>query len=495
MNPGEFLADSSFGTTAPHFGRPSKDFNGNEYNDSFGYYAEARINLERQNRITTPPSNQQSQSRINWSNILNAMACKASANPSVEEERESSCNHPTESHNDHKIVDMDNQQYQAGYVEHRDSRPVKQGINGFYHGTNFSNNPFSDHPMPSIEVSEADEYISDSQVEALDGYENYSSQQHPVFPSLDSQQYYRQRHRTGLGLEPRSMNQPSDLGREGGRGILREKIDSIHKDYYQDPVSGRVYPRDPRRGLRSTWNFENAYVSPISRVEVDHHNVRPAGESSTFHQPPDDGGKVYPSRYSGGDESWGINGQPGIGIEVPPEGKIPMSKASLKKRGVKKASISKDGFKRGYGANDPENLRIMDLFENEQDGKLLKWPEIAAIINTERIKAGKTPGLTANAAQNRYNRTAPVIYASEGRAFVPLRKRMRAGKTSRKQDNVQYAWTSDLDELLVTVVKDYEAQKWTEVARRYNVEAPRRFPDPTRATIDAELAAIRYKML
>ncbi|RDW79581.1 hypothetical protein BP6252_04219 [Coleophoma cylindrospora] len=350
--------------------------------------------------------------------------------------------------------------------------------------------------MSSIEVFEADEYISDSQVEALDGYENYSTQQHPVFPSIDPQQYYSQRHRSGLGLEHRSMDQPSDLGRDGGgAGILGKSFESIDKDYYQDPVSGRVYPRGHRRGLRSTWDFENAYASPISRVEVDHHNVRPAGESSNFYQPPDDGGKVYPSRYSGGDENWGINGQPETNIEGPPEDKIPMSKASLKKRGVKKASISKDGFKRGYGVNDPENLRIMDLFENEQDGQLLKWPEIAAIINTERIKAGKTPGLTANAAQNRYNRTAPVIYASEGRTFVPLRKRLRANKTSRTQGNAQYAWTSDLDELLVTVVKDYEAQKWSEVARRYNVEAPRQFPDPGRAAIDGELAALRYKML
>lgn len=40
MEPGEFIEDNSLSAKAPRLGSPSRDIDGNEYNDPFGYYAE-----------------------------------------------------------------------------------------------------------------------------------------------------------------------------------------------------------------------------------------------------------------------------------------------------------------------------------------------------------------------------------------------------------------------------------------------------------------------
>jgi len=136
-----------------------------------------------------------------------------------------------------------------------------------------------------------------------------------------------------------------------------------------------------------------------------------------------------------------------------------VSDASLKKRGLTRGK-SDTVCKRGYGANDPENIKIVNMKEN--DG--LTFEQIKTILNEERVKQGKNPTLSACGVNSRYNRTAPLIFASAGKEFIPLSQRRKLeGKIPSKM-----VWNDHTDVTLVNLVNEYNKQKWQVVAQRFN---------------------------
>ena len=137
----------------------------------------------------------------------------------------------------------------------------------------------------------------------------------------------------------------------------------------------------------------------------------------------------------------------------------PVTEASLLKRGLTKlgeATMSR----RASGANDPENITIVNLVDNH--GK--KWSEVAEILNGARIAKGLQPSFTANGVHNRYNRNAPLLTAAEGREFIPVRERNSKAPNSATSP----AWTPELDKLLVEIIQIVDAEKWPRVALLFN---------------------------
>lgn len=152
------------------------------------------------------------------------------------------------------------------------------------------------------------------------------------------------------------------------------------------------------------------------------------------------------------------------------------------KRGLKRTQSDKV-CKRGYGANDPENVDIVNLKEHRH----LSFPEIVELLNNRRIERGRNPSLTVCGVTSRYNRNAPLLFASQGRKFVPLSKRRAGDIEEHGNPTGQPAWDDDLDEVLIKCVKEVEAEKWTKVAEKME--------DKTGINFGAKSAAKRYSML
>lgn len=176
---------------------------------------------------------------------------------------------------------------------------------------------------------------------------------------------------------------------------------------------------------------------------------------------------------------WGLNQDP---VMV---NQNEVSDASLKKRGLTRGEGDKV-CKRGYGANDPENIRIVNL--KEING--YTFAKIAELLNGQRIADGRKPSMTACGVTSRYNRTAPLLFAAQGKAFVPLSKR-RGGAISQGNPHGDStgkpAWTPELDELLVDKVKEFEQSRWPTIALLMQ--------DVTGLPFDAESVAHRHTML
>jgi hypothetical protein len=149
--------------------------------------------------------------------------------------------------------------------------------------------------------------------------------------------------------------------------------------------------------------------------------------------------------------------------------------ASLAKRGLTRSG-SKQMSKRASGANDPENITIVNLVEN----KGWKWPAISAFLNEQRVKSGRHPNFTPNSCHNRYNRNAPLLFAAEGKDWVPIKERSGAIKFKAN-------WNNELDNLLVQCTKEVDSEKWAMVAERFNQR--------TNLDIDATAAAYRYSLI
>jgi hypothetical protein len=132
-----------------------------------------------------------------------------------------------------------------------------------------------------------------------------------------------------------------------------------------------------------------------------------------------------------------------------------VSDAALYKRNLSRGAGHKV-CKRGYGANDPENIRIVNL--KETDG--LSFPKIMNILNKERLEAGKNPSLTVCAVMGRYNRTAPLLFQAQGRSFVPLS--LRGGRNIPGDGGLsgKPVFNDGLDLELVHCVKVVDSQKW-----------------------------------
>ncbi|PVH82663.1 hypothetical protein DL98DRAFT_653054 [Cadophora sp. DSE1049] len=196
-------------------------------------------------------------------------------------------------------------------------------------------------------------------------------------------------------------------------------------------------------------------------------------DGGRFNQP---GAVLDPSRYSGDPSlNWGLNQDP------PSVSQTAVSDAALLKRGLTRGAKEKV-CKRGYGANDPENVNIVNM---KEDG--MSFAEIVEALNETRVANGRAPSLSVCGVTSRYNRTAPLLFAAEGKQFIPLSKR---GKGQVLADGPLYerpVWNDQLDLVLAQVVKDIDKDKWTRVAMEYN----RR----TGKNISAQSAALRHTIL
>jgi hypothetical protein len=176
---------------------------------------------------------------------------------------------------------------------------------------------------------------------------------------------------------------------------------------------------------------------------------------------------LLPSRYSGAPMPWGLNKDPTLIDQKD------VSNASLLKRGLSRGNTAKV-CKRGYGANDPENIRIVNLRENRQ----LSFPEIVEKLNSERIDSGRNPSLSVCGVTSRYNRTAPLLFASQGKQFIPLsqRRAMRNGSARVHGAPTGFiGWTDPLDEELVKAVQVVDARRWQMVADQFFEQTGLRF--------------------
>ncbi|CZT43510.1 uncharacterized protein RSE6_03562 [Rhynchosporium secalis] len=194
---------------------------------------------------------------------------------------------------------------------------------------------------------------------------------------------------------------------------------------------------------------------------------------SRFNNP---GAGLDPSRYSGDPNlNWGLNQDP------PSVPQSSVSDAALLKRGLTRGAKEKV-CKRGYGANDPENVNIVNM---KEDG--MAFSEIVDQLNEVRVANGRNPSLSVCGVTSRYNRTAPLLFAAEGRQFIPLSKRGKNDLLSDGPVGEKPVWDDDLDLVLAQVAKDIDKEKWGRVAKEFN----RR----TGKTISAAAAALRHTIL
>lgn len=155
-----------------------------------------------------------------------------------------------------------------------------------------------------------------------------------------------------------------------------------------------------------------------------------------------------------------------------------ISDAALLKRGLKRSKNAVMS-KRSHGPNDPENILIVNLRENEKKS----WSEITLILNERRIKEGKVPSFTPNGCHNRYNRNAPILFAAEGKEFVPVSEQRKL----KKNPNGPIKWDDETDTLLIQCVKEVDSQKWEKVAALFNANCQRQ--------ITPAEAALRTKVI
>ncbi|CAG8978325.1 hypothetical protein HYALB_00005911 [Hymenoscyphus albidus] len=140
--------------------------------------------------------------------------------------------------------------------------------------------------------------------------------------------------------------------------------------------------------------------------------------------------------------------------------------AYLKKRGIERPANGKKVCKRGAGASDPENIRIVNLREFGD----MNFEQIKNVLNKERIERGQDPKLTTTGVANRYGRTAPLLFAGQNIPFIPLHQ--RRGKNMAEAIRMpKVNWTPDRDMMLVNAVEKWESTKWDEVARIFNEES------------------------
>ncbi|RAL64325.1 hypothetical protein DID88_002216 [Monilinia fructigena] len=153
---------------------------------------------------------------------------------------------------------------------------------------------------------------------------------------------------------------------------------------------------------------------------------------------------LAPSRYSGAVMPWGVNQQP---VLVDQE---TVSDAHLKKRGLTRPPPGEKVVKRSYGANDPENVAIVNMKENDH----LSFAEIAEALNLRRVECGRAPSLTVCGVNGRYK---------------PDRKKA-GGAKAHGSSTSRAGWTAEAENRLVEIVKQVEAVKWTQVAKLLNAD-------------------------
>jgi hypothetical protein len=158
----------------------------------------------------------------------------------------------------------------------------------------------------------------------------------------------------------------------------------------------------------------------------------------------------------------------------------------LFKRGLKRGDGA-EVCKRGSGANDPENIAIINMYEIDR----MSFEEIQKKLNADRVENGRDPSLTTSSVQTRYNRNAPIHFQAEGIDFVPVGQRKRGQRmddiSAPDGPNLRTPWTDDLDMALVKAVKEWESGKWENVAAI--------FREKTGVDMDASACALRHHII
>ncbi|TGO65145.1 hypothetical protein BOTNAR_0081g00200 [Botryotinia narcissicola] len=248
---------------------------------------------------------------------------------------------------------------------------------------------------------------------------------------------------------------------------------SLHPNRVEKRRAGVPYPSNvrPITNISGSNGASRAHPAVVRRSKECRHGI-------FFNNP---GENLAPSRYSGAVMPWGVNQQP---VLVDQE---TVSDAHLKKRGLKRPPPGGKVGKRSYGANDPENIAIVNMKENQG----MSFAEIAEHLNSEREKQGKKPDLSVCGVNGRYNRTAPILFATQGLKFVSLSERKKAkGAAAHGKSNNKVGWTVEAENKLVDIVKQVDAEKWSNVAHLLNMELYN-----GRAVYDATTCARRYAAL
>lgn len=159
---------------------------------------------------------------------------------------------------------------------------------------------------------------------------------------------------------------------------------------------------------------------------------------------------------------------------------------ALHRVGMSQQTVEKPLGRRSKGAKDPENIEIVDWYDNHE----MSFAEIAQRLNSRQEKSGRPGSFTPNSIHNRYNRCAPIIYRAEGRVFVPIKNRKKhapeeldaMGNGSRSIE-----WTPQKDQFLRRAVKEYEANKWPRIAAAFTAA--------TRERVDPGTVSTRFGLI
>lgn len=239
---------------------------------------------------------------------------------------------------------------------------------------------------------------------------------------------------------------PAKATARGGKTTRARKNTCAGKDPLFDE-NGRVYkPRRKGRGRPSSGSIRNAPEFESSRAKLD----------AALKEKNPNGPEKIPSRPTR-KALWETH----TALSLVSADSVP--KASLKKRGISDTGAENVCIKQ-TGANDPENIRIVNL--KDVEGK--SFEEIATIINDERIEKGGYPNQKANTVNCRYNRTAPHLYQMQGIPFVRITDRAQAGgryKYSKEQEKL--IWDTEMDDALIEIEHEYRHSKWFIISKKF----------------------------
>ena len=125
------------------------------------------------------------------------------------------------------------------------------------------------------------------------------------------------------------------------------------------------------------------------------------------------------------------------------------------------------------GESDPENHKIYTLRQKEN----MTFDDIAKIITSDRISAGKVEAMTREAVYNRYKRNSPLIAMYRGEVFKPCQLDEEHG-TMREYQRAEQAAPEGFDKeediLLVKSVTEIQQDYWKLVSERLEALGGRR---------------------
>lgn len=125
------------------------------------------------------------------------------------------------------------------------------------------------------------------------------------------------------------------------------------------------------------------------------------------------------------------------------------------------------------GESDPENQKIYILRQKEN----MTFDEIAEIINSDRISAGKEGTITSAAAYNRYKRNSPLIAMYRGEVFKPCQLDEEHGtmrEFQRAEQTAPSGFDKAEDKLLVKAITEIKQDYWKLVSERLEALGGRR---------------------